>query len=184
VLGVGGADYSLLLERSTDWPTYREALNGAYINDYDDTAIINLLQMRWDKTEPSGIANSVLAGTETGVPAKQLLLQNALGDDEVCNLATYFEARTLGIPVLGPTPATPWGLQVMQSPLPTGSALLLMDGGAPPAPTTNVPAPATGMHDLTRKQPAAWRQMAQFYATGQIVNECAGACTCTTGACN
>ena len=40
--------------------------------------LINLIQMRWDKTEGSGIANTVLAGTATGVPAKQILMQIAL----------------------------------------------------------------------------------------------------------
>jgi hypothetical protein len=59
-----------------------------------------------------------------------------------------------------------------------------MDGGAPPPPVTNVPAPATGMHDLTRKQPATRRQIKEFYASGMIVNECSGACTCQSGACN
>jgi hypothetical protein len=72
----------------------------------------------------------------------------------------------------------------VQTPIATGSALLIMDGGAPAVPTTNVPAPATGMHDLTRKQPATWRQMAEFYATGMIVNECAGECLCAQNQCN
>nr|HEX4317007.1 hypothetical protein [Kofleriaceae bacterium] len=184
VLGVGAANYSLLLERSTDWPQYRLVLSGSYTDPYDDTAAVNLIQMRWDKVEPAGIVDGVLSGSATGVPPKQLLMQMALGDDEVANLATYWEARTLGVPVLGPTPFTPWGLQVVQTPIATGSALLIMDGGAPAVPTTNVPAPATGMHDLTRKQPATWRQMAEFYATGMIVNECAGECLCAQNQCN
>lgn len=182
-LGVGAANYSMLLERSNDWPNYRIILNGGYPDSLDDTLAINLMQMRWDKVEPSGIANTVLDGTATRVPPKQLLLQNALSDDQVANLATYWEARTMGIPVLGPTPATPWGLTVQASPLATGSALILMDGGAPPPPTTNVPASSTGMHDLTRNQPAARRQIGEFFRTGQIVNECAGPCVCQSTAC-
>jgi hypothetical protein len=61
-----------------------------------------------------------------------------------------------------------------------------MDGGAPPAPATNVPSPAQNpsMHDLTRTQPATWRQMHDFYTTGMIVNECTGACECQNGDCN
>jgi hypothetical protein len=183
-LGVGAANYSLLLERSNDWPIYRVVLNGGYPDSLDDTLAINLMQMRWDKVEPSGIANTVLAGTATGVPPKQLLLQNALADDQVANLATYWEARTLGIPVLGPTPATPWGLAVQASPLMTGSAIVLMDGGVPPPPDDNVPANATGMHELTRNQPAARRQIGEFFRTGQLVNECQGPCVCQAGACN
>ncbi|MBV8756922.1 MAG: hypothetical protein JO257_06600 [Deltaproteobacteria bacterium] len=181
VLGVGAANYSMLLDRSADWPQYRVILNGAYPDALDDTLVISLMQMRWDKTEGSGIANSVLAGTPTGTPPKQILAQIALSDEQVPNIGSYWEARTMNIPVLGPTPTTPWGLTVQQSPLASGSALLIMDGGAPPAPTTNIPAPKVepSMHDLTRIQPATRAQMKQFYSTGQIVNECAGACVCT-----
>jgi hypothetical protein len=186
VLGVGAANYSMLLDRSADWPTYRGILSGAYPDALDDTLLIGLMQMRWDKTEGSGIANTVLAGTPTGVPAKQILMQIALSDEQVPNIGSYWEARTMNIPVLGPTPTTPWGLSVQQSPLASGSALVIMDGGAPPAPTTNIPAPKLdpSMHNLTRTQPATRRQIKQFYATGQIVNECAGACTCQAGACD
>jgi hypothetical protein len=186
VLGVGAANYSMLLDRSADWPQYRIIVNGAYPDALDDTFIISLMQMRWDKTEGSGIANTVLAGTPTGVPPKQILAQIALSDEQVPNIGSYWEARTMNIPVLGPTPTTPWGLTVQQSPLASGSALVIMDGGAPAAPTTNIPAPKQNpsMHDLTRTQPATRRQMKQFYSTGQIVNECAGACTCQTGACD
>jgi hypothetical protein len=142
--------------------------------------------MRWDKTEGSGVANSVLAGAPTGVPPKQLLMQIALSDEQVPNLGSFWQARTMEIPVLGPSPVTPWGLMTQPAPLASGSALVIEDGGAPPPPTTNVPAPKLdpSMHDLTRNQPASRRQMADFFATGMIVNECAGACTCQTGACD
>jgi len=35
---------------------------------------VGLFQMRWDKVEGSGVANSVLAGTATGVPPKQIII--------------------------------------------------------------------------------------------------------------
>ncbi|MBL0212648.1 MAG: hypothetical protein IPQ07_02060 [Myxococcales bacterium] len=186
VLGVGGANYSMLLERSLDWPRYRTILAGAYPDPLDVTLAIGLMQMRWDKTEGTGVANSVLAGTATRTPPKQLLMQIAIGDEQVPNLGSYWQARSMNIPVLGPTPFTPWGVTVKPSPLASGSALVIMDGGAPSPPATNVPASDTGMHDLTRKQPATRRQIGEFYSTGAIVNECTGAggCTCQTGTCN
>jgi hypothetical protein len=184
VLGVGGANYSVLLERSNDWPTYRTILSGAYPDALDITLAINLFQMRWDKTEGSGVAHTVLAGTATRVPPKQILMQIAIGDEAVPNVGSYWQARTMDIPVLGPTPTTPWGLSVENSPLATGSALVIMDGGAPPAPSTNVPAPDAGMHNLTRNQPAARRQIGDFFATGSIINECTGPCMCAAGACD
>ncbi len=186
VLGVGAANYSMLLDRSSDWPTYRSILAAAYPDSLDDTLLLSLFQMRWDKTEGAGVVNSVLAGAPTSPQPKQLLMQMALSDNQVPNIGTYWWARSAGVPVVGPTPVTPWGLNVMASPIATGSALIIMDGGAPPPPATNVPAPAQNpsMHDLTRTQPATWRQMHDFYTTGMIVNECAGACECQSGACN
>ena len=73
MLGSGAANYSFLLDRSADWPNYRMILNGAYADPLDDELLLNLMQMRWDKTEPAGIANGVLSGTATGVPPKQLI---------------------------------------------------------------------------------------------------------------
>ena len=185
VLGVGAANYSTLLERSSDWTMYRQILKFAYPDALDILLAVGLFQMRWDKTEGAGTANSVLQGTPTGVPPKQILMQNALGDHEVPNLGSYWMARTMGIPILGPTPATPWGLTVQPSPLPAGSsAMVLMDGGAPPPPAANLPAQDLDMHNLTRKQPASRRQIKAFFETGEIINQCAGACVCQAGACD
>ena len=185
VLGVGGGNYSTMLERSTDWPTYRTILLGAYPDPFDVVMAINLFQQRWDQTETSGVANVVLAGTATGVPPKQLLLHMAIGDDEVPNLATEWQARTMGIPVLSPaSPYVPYGLTAATGPLASGSALVIMDGGAPPVPLTNEPAPESGMHYLTRSQAASRRQIKHFFETGEIVNECAGACMCAAGQCD
>lgn len=186
VLGVGAANYSMLLDRSADWPTYRTVLAGAYPDALDVTMGVSLFQMRWDKTEGAGVTHTVLTGNE-GNPPKQLLLQIALSDEQVPNVGSYWWARTMKVPVLGPTPAQPWGLPVQATPLAAGaSGLVIMDGGAPPAPTTNLPAPSVepSMHDLTRTQPATRRQMKQFYATGTIVNECSGACVCQSHQCD
>lgn len=184
VLGVGGANYSLLLDRSSSWPMYQAILNGAYPDLLDVTLALGLFQMRWDKVEGSGVAHVVRAGAPTGVPPKQVLMQVAIGDEAVPNLGSWWQARTMAIPVLGPSPTTPWGLTVQDAPLAAGSALVIMDGGAPPVPIGNVPPANTGMHDLTRNQPASRRQIKEFFATGRIVNECAGACVCQSGACD
>jgi hypothetical protein len=193
VLGVGAANYSMLLDRSSDWPEYRLILAGSYTDAMDDTMVISLCQMRWDKTEGSGIVNTVLDGAPTAPIKKQLLMQIAISDEQVPNIGSYWQARSMGIPVLAPNaPASPrqvvpWGLTTAAAPLDVGaSALVIMDGGAPEAPKDNEPAPplSPSMHDLTRNQPATRRQIRDFYQTGQIVNECTGPCLCATGQCN
>jgi hypothetical protein len=190
ILGSGGANYSFLLDRSADWPKYRMILNGAYPDPLDDELLISVMQMRWDKTEPAGIANTVLDGTPTGVPAKQLMMQIALADEQVSDFAAYWEARTMGVSVASPSVASPWGLTQQAAPL-DGAGLAIYDCGGPALPLTNTPPPTTAcamagtseLHDLPAHVPAGRRQMKDFYETGQVVNECNGACTCTTGAC-
>jgi hypothetical protein len=184
VLGVGGGGYSTMLDRSTNWPTYRTIMAGAYEDPLDIVMAINLFQQRWDFTETSGIANVVLAGTATGTPPKQILLHMAVGDDQVPNLATEWQARSMDIPVILPASTrVPWGMATQEAPVVMGSGLVVMDGDAPMIPLTNVPAPETGMHNLTRNQPASRRQIAHFFATGEIKNECAGACFCAQQKC-
>lgn len=177
VVGVGGGNYSLMLERSSDWPQYRGILIGAYDDPLDLVLLINLMQMRWDKTETSGYAHLALDGEAFGTGPNQIMLHMGMGDDEVPNLATHWQARTMGVPVLTPSPDEPWGLATSAGPI-DGSGLVIWDGGAPPPPAANVPAPETGAHYVTREQPASWRQIAGHYATGLIVNECDGACEC------
>jgi len=148
-------------------------------------------------------------------------MQIALGDEEVSDFAAYWEARTMNAPMITPSATTPWGLTAQPTPLPSGSALAVYDCDAPPLPLTNTPPPKTAcaaanrseLHDLPAHVAAGRRQMATFYATGQIVDECglgsdagsgvgsgsgsgagsgssagsgatATACTCATGACN
>jgi hypothetical protein len=175
-LAVGGANYSLLLERSLDWPIYRSILEGAYPDPLDIVFAINLFQMRWDPMEGAGVAHVVRGGTVLGTPPKQLLMQIALGDEQVPNVGSWWLARSLGIPVLGPTPLLPWGIEDSEGPL--TSALVIQDGGAPMPPATNTPPEDHEMHNLTRNQPASRRQIGQFFSTGQITNTCDGACVC------
>lgn len=191
VLGCGAANYSFLLDRSADWPNYQTVLQGAYPDPLDAQLMISLMQMRWDKTEPSGIANSVLEGTATGVPPKQILMQIARADEQVSELAAYWEARTMKVPIVSPTVTSPWGLPSAAAPT-GGSGLVVYDCAGPPLPLTNTPPPKSPcvkagteeLHDLPAHVGAGRRQMKKFFETGQIVNECAGACTCATGACD
>ncbi|MEO8707087.1 MAG: hypothetical protein ABI867_44075 [Kofleriaceae bacterium] len=159
-LAVGAANFSLVIDRSVDWRDYRAMLRSAYPDPLDSMLAINLFQMRWDRVETSSLAG------------KQVLLQIAHGDEHVPNIASYWQARTLGISLLVPSPTTPWGLPVHAGPL--RSAIVILDGGAPRAPAEL---------DIAA-QPAARRQIRQFFTSGTVANECAGPCFCGTGACD
>jgi hypothetical protein len=181
VIGVGGGNYSMMLERSSDWPTYKTIVQGNYPDPLDLTVLINLMQMRWDKTETAGITHLALQGEPLGVQPKQILLHMGMSDNEVPNISTHWQARTMGIPVLTPSPEQPWGLETVADEITTGSGLVIWrDEDAAVPPMENVPAPDTGAHYVTREQPASRRQIDTFFRTGVIVNECDGACECPT----
>ena len=88
-----------LLDRSRDWPTYRTTLIGSYESPADIVLVLNLMQQQWDRTEPTGFADGILTGQIRGVPQKQVFMQIAIADDEVSNVASEYQARTMGIPI-------------------------------------------------------------------------------------
>lgn len=61
--------------------------------------------------------------------------------------------------------------------LTTGNGLMGFDFGFPTPPFINVP-PTVGddAHECPRRSPAGNAQLAHFFATGEIINTCGGAC--------
>ena len=184
VLQVGAMNYSLLLERSRDWPTYRTALNGAYPDPFDDVMVINLMQQQWDRTEATSVVDTILPHTFPGTPQKQVLMQIAIADDEVSNIASEMWARTMNVPVMMPSPYVPFGLQTASAPVPNG--LVIYDFGlGSTIPHGNEPPPENSVHGSIRNKGATTAMMKRFYETGEIVQMCTApkGCDCTAGGC-
>ncbi|HEU0030709.1 MAG TPA: hypothetical protein VFQ53_08750 [Kofleriaceae bacterium] len=184
VVQVGAINYSTLLERSRDWPTYRTTLSGAYPNAFDDALIINLMQNQWDRTEPTGVADVILGEGFPGTPKKQVFMQIAIADDEVSNVASEYQARTMGIPVLTPSPYIPFGLESTSTPV--GSGMIIYDFGlGATIPLTNEAPPDNDVHSNIRNKQATVDMMKRFYETGEIVQMCTAptGCDCTVGGC-
>jgi hypothetical protein len=185
VLQVGAINYSMMLERSHDWPTYRTTLIGAYPDALDATIIISLMQWEWDRTEPTAVADVILGEGFPGTPKKQVFLQMAIGDDEVPNVATEYKARTLSVPVLTPSPYVPQGLTPATGPVPNG--LVIFDFGlGSTIPLTNEPPPDNDVHSNIRNKRNTIEMMREFYSSGRIIQMCTQGtkgCDCTAGAC-
>lgn len=142
-LGVGGMNYSTLLNRSVDFDEYAVVLRGAYPNELDQQLIFGILQMLWDRGETSGYVQHLTDRTYDLTPAKAVLMTVAFGDHQVANITSENIARTLGIPMY--RPALPVGATIVPEPFygikpirafpHLGSALYYWDSGtmAPPA---------------------------------------------------
>ena len=190
VLAVPGGNWSMLLERSAAWQILLAVHQGAYRDpEVHQLNLALALGMGLEPVDPMTTAAHVLKDPLFGNPVKNILIWYALGDSLVSNIATEMTARELGIPLLGPTVKTPWGLTAMAGPSPNG--LVIYDQKKEPLPyATNQPQEDNGTHSGVNKLPAPMRQVEQFLLPPFVASqECrigttAAPCDCTTGACD
>jgi len=184
VLQVAAINYSMLLERSRDWPTYRTALIGAYPDPLDAVLLVSLMQGEWDRTEPTGVADVINGTGFPDTPPKQVFVQIGIADDEVSNLASEYMARTMALPTITPSPYVPYGLTATSAPASNG--LVIYDFGlGSTIPSTNESPPDNDVHGSLRNKQATTDMMRRFYQTGEIVQMCTApnGCDCTVGGC-
>jgi hypothetical protein len=188
VLGVPGMNYSTLLQRSSDFPTYQAILNPSYPDELDRIVGFPLLQMLWDRAEADGFAAHMTDDPYPGTPKHQVLMHVAFGDHQVANVTAEIEARTIGARAYQPALAagrspdvTPlWGIAPIPSYPWKGSAIVYWDSGNPAPPLGNQPPtePAFGEdpHENPRRTPAAQLQKSEFLKDdGAVVDTCSGA---------
>jgi hypothetical protein len=169
----------MMLERSLDWPTYRTTLIGAYDDPLVVALMLNLMQQDWDRTDPVVVADVITTTGFPETPPKQVLMQMAIGDDEVPNVASEYAMRTMNIPVITPSPYVPYGVEAAAS---AQSGAVIYDFGVGATiPLTNTPPPPNDVHGQIRNKKATTDMMKAFYETGTITNLCTGAtgCDCT-----
>ena len=176
VLGVGGMPYSLLLSRSADFTPFFGLFQGVYPDQEDISFWMALLQNVWDSAEAGGYGRQLVSESLPGVPAKQVLLQDAIGDAQVTTLGAHVMARAYGAALIGTPREEVWGLTVQPSGW-AGSALVEYEHGAPEIPYANTPPDAEyDTHEDTRRTFAAQEQLNTFLSTGTVVDYCDGVC--------
>jgi hypothetical protein len=191
VLGVSGAPYSLLLPRSADFMDLFPLLKLRYNDPVDRISLLGVIQMLWDRAEPSGYLHSISREPLPGNKPHQVLFHYGLGDAQVSWLGCHIEGRSV----------SPGGAYMYRSNVVEGNETLfgfnfveddttildsgdLVNGiqgytwGAPTAPFVNTPPDsATDAHEKPRRDPRAQAMMNLFFKTGQIKNFCDGPCT-------
>jgi hypothetical protein len=178
VLNVPGCEWSLLIQRSTDFANLQQILDVEYADPLDQQILLVLLQPEWDFTDPAGFAPHLLASPLPNTPVKQILVQEAIHDAQVTNVSTRVLARTMGLPGIDlETPV--FGLPEMPSPQP--SAYTQWDVMPTPVPPdANAAAPMdNGAHGEIRKLVDLEAQLKAFMTpTGQVTQTCTGPCVC------
>ena len=212
VLGVPGMNYSLLLRRSIDFEQYSLIFTGSatgpdgggYTSVKDQTILLSMAQMLWDRAEASGYAYHIENNTLPNTPSHSVLLQVAYGDHQVSHWAAELMTRAIGaklrVPALEPGRHPDTNPFVNIEPVPagefTGSVLTYWDdgpvggggndGGTAPPPTNNTspfePDFGEDPHSLPRKDPNAQAQKSAWLmpdGTGAFVDTCDPTLPCT-----
>lgn len=177
VLGVTGMPYSLLLPRSNDFGLFLLAFRAQFEDDRELMLLIGAMQNAWDVAEPAGYAHFLNEAPLPGTPAKEVLLQVAVGDSQVTTLGAHMMARSYGAATVAEAYRDVWGVPELEAPF-TGSALVewyYPDG--PVEPYESVPPDqSVDTHECPRREPAAHEQMDAFFTDGTIVQPCDGVC--------
>jgi hypothetical protein len=183
VLGVGGANWAVMFERSNNWAIYGLPLKGSYGGVMSSVILQQVVEMGLEHTDSGTIVQRIMAGGVPGTPSKQWLLHMSMGDCAVPNLASEYQARSIGLPLLGPSVKTPHGFTPTDGPL--ANAFVIMDEQPMPLPpiSNEVFDYDNEAHENLRRRPATLQQIQRFVETGEIVNFCTGACDCKAGNC-
>ncbi len=184
-LGEPGTPYSVLLNRSKDSAAYNGILVGSYPDARDVQLMWGLVQLEWDRSEPSGFAPFMTTNTLPGTPPHHVLMADGLGDHQVTTLGAHILSRAVGAKLVQSNdPSQPvvrdvFGLTQAAAPLSDASGLVEWDFALAPEPLGNEP-PLDGCdpHDRIRRTTPSYAQSDQFLRTGTIAWFCDGVCNC------
>jgi len=164
VLQVGGAPWSTMLERSSNWADYETIMHPRIEDPVDRQMLYAVTQLFWDPVDPCTYHDRLRE--------KSVILQESVGDAQVPNISTEFWARSLGIPLVGPSTRHPAFIEEVAAPQgPGASGLVIYDamvhascGEMPPE--ANVPASDNCAHSIIRKTEAYVEQVEAFLSDG------------------
>ncbi len=177
VLSVAGTPFSFLTTRSTNFdPDFFTLFRTKYPDPADVAWWLSALQTPWDSADSAGYAATIGGEPLPGVPAKQILIQNGIGDAQVSSWAGHILARAVGAALIDQPVRDVWGLPTQPDGW-TGSGLTEWDYGVE-EPVENVPASAEveNVHDHVRHEANSMAQLVEFFEQGTISNHCDGGC--------
>jgi len=177
ILVVGGANYSMMIWRSSAFSALSDAWRVSHPDPQEREFLFALVQSAFDRADPAILAE-LITNPLGGGAAKRLFLIESIGDCQVPNIASETLARTFEMPLLTPSPKPVWGAPESAEPIQEGSALLLVDTKAQPLPPTSnlPPAEDNGAHGSAVDDPALFEIIERFIFKGFAENLCDGAC--------
>jgi len=180
VLNVPGCEWSLMAFRSHDFASLASLLNGIYPDPLDQQVLFAASQSEWDYTDPATWAPHVLYAPLPKTPPKRILVQEAIDDAQVPNVATRVLVRALGVPGLDLGEHV---FGVVEKAAPLDSAYTQWNvHPMPPPPDGDVPPPSDNpAHECIRRLDLLQKQLQLFFSpTGAVEETCNGPCDFTS----
>ena len=138
VLHVPGGFWSTMLERSTQWPLFELVMEDTVPSPHDRQLLYAISQLFWDPVDPVSWTGELGAQT--------ILMQEAIGDEQVPNMTTEALARSIGLPLLSPEVRLPYGLELASELAVGSSALVQFDPMVGEPEDINRPPSLSGAH--------------------------------------
>lgn len=175
VLAVPGAGWSTMFQRSIHWSNIEVLIDILYPDPLSQSVYLSMLQTFFDRSDPAGLARGLADD-----PSKVVLLQEAVGDVQVPNLATDLLVRSMGAHHLAEAPRPIAGVAVEAAPSfgPALTQYVLPDAlaGYTPPESNVVPTEENGVHGGAPTSDLALAQTLQLLNAGEAVHPCDGPC--------
>lgn len=175
-LGVPGNNYSLLLQRSSDFTEFFEIIKMHYLNSRDRLLLLGAIQLLWDQTDPATWYRHLSLEPLPGNTAHHVVLVPAKGDYQVAVVANEIAARSgVGFKIMKNYGKPVFGVTEQDYPY-SGSGIVLVDAGNPWPGLGNLPPKDDkgDPHGKPRKMDWIQKQMFHFFKTGEIIDVCGG----------
>jgi len=180
VFGVPGSAWGTMLSRSIVFSPIKLILNPYYPDPLDVQILISLFQSRFDHTDPANITKLMFKAPLPDAPKdRRVILQEAIGDSQVPNIATELLARAIGVKLMNPGFYKVSGLEDVTSPA-SDSVLdqyRLENYNNPAPPKENMaPGKDNDVHHAMNFLPNCHEQIAELFFTGDAVQYCEDTC--------
>jgi len=177
VLVVGGANYSLMVWRSTSFAAVNGLWEGSQPDELDREFLFAIYQSAFDLSDPVIYSELLRDAPLPGNAQKQLLLIEAIGDSQVPNIATEAMARSYGMRMLGASIYPVFGVPTLVSEIDDVALLQVDTKKGPLPPKQNIPGDSdNGAHGASADGIGVQQTIQVFLEKGQFINMCDGPC--------
>lgn len=179
VLAVPGASWSNMIQRSTNFTPIEGVIDAFYPDPLTQVIFISMLQSYFDHSDPVNLARFMFDDPDYPME-RAVVLQEAIGDCQVPNLATNILIRSIGAShldyVLDPIDGVGLTTGPTTEPVVTQIAVTEALASYTPPDENNIPDGDNGVHNSAILTTSAFNQIGELFATGEIVHPCDKAC--------